>query len=300
MEIVLLYGGDSNEREVSLRSGARVANALRERGHCVRALDVRGAPAAEDLAAMRAADAVFLALHGGAGEDGRLQALLERSGIRHYTGSPPRGAALAMHKERAKLRVCRAGVRVAKGRVVYGECSDPPLPYPFVCKPLRGGSSVGLSIVSNDADWQKLAPLGHFFEETLCESYLSGREYTVGVLAGRALPVVEIRPRGGVYDYHHKYTPDAVIELCPAPLPTSVSERLLQDALRAFCALGLRDYARIDFREDDRGIPHFLEANALPGMTETSLLPLAARANGMDLPTLCERMACLAANRKIR
>ena len=298
MEILLLYGGDSSEREISLRSGARVAAALRESGHRVALFDVRELPNAKELAAMRAADAVFLALHGGAGEDGRLQALLERNGIKHYTGSPPRGAALAMNKERAKQCVCRAGVPVAHGVLLRGTCAAPPLPYPFVCKPLRGGSSVGLTLVFNDKDWQKLTPLGHFFEETLCESYLPGREYTVGVLEDQALPVVEIRPHGGVYDYQHKYTPNAVTEICPAPLSDAACERLIRDALRAYRALGLRDYARIDFREDARGIPHFLEANALPGMTETSLLPLAARATGIDFTTLCERMARRAADRK--
>ncbi len=298
MEIVVLYGGDSAERGVSLCSGVRVAAGLRKAGHTVTLLDLSGEPTACMLEQMRRADGVFLALHGGAGEDGRLQSLLESNGIRHYTGSDPCGAALAMHKEKAKARVAVAGVPVAKGVVLQGACSEPPLPYPFVCKPLYGGSSVGLHLVFCHADWQKLIPSGHFLDGMLCEAFLPGREYTVGVLDGRALPAVEIRPKGGIYDYAHKYTAGASEELCPAPISPLERERLATYALQAFQALGLRDYARIDFREDGAGVPHFLEANTLPGMTETSLLPLAAKATGMDIQALCERMIQLAIKRK--
>lgn len=298
MNITVLYGGDSTERAVSLCSGARVAAALREAGHAVTLLDARGRLSDLELQQIRQSDGVFLALHGGAGEDGRLQSELERNGIFHYTGSAPLGAALAMHKERAKARVRQAGVPVAKGVVLDRWQATLPLSVPFVCKPLCGGSSVGLFVIDRAEKWQKLAPFGHFSEPMLCESYLPGREFTVGVLGTEVLPAVEIRPRGGHYDYQHKYTAGASEELCPAPLEKWEKERLSTYAKRAFDALGLRDYARIDFRESEGGEPCFLEANTLPGMTETSLLPLAAGAVGVSFPALCERMIFLAAKRK--
>lgn len=298
MEITVLYGGDSTEREVSLCSGARVVAALREAGHGVTPLDVHGELSDLELQQVKESDGVFLALHGGAGEDGRLQAVLERNGIFHYTGSAPEGAALAMHKERAKARVRQVGVPVAEGVILDRWQATLPLPTPFVCKPLCGGSSVGLSVIDRAEKWEKLAPFGHFSELMLCERYLPGREFTVGVLGTEILPAVEIRPRGGHYDYQHKYTAGASEELCPAPLEKWEAERLSSYAKRAFDALRLRDYARIDFRESEGGEPCFLEANTLPGMTETSLLPLAAGAVGLSFSALCERMILLAAKRK--
>lgn len=294
MRIMVLYGGESDEREVSLHSGARVASALQARGHQVMRVDHRAGHFACLLDDMRRADAIFLALHGGFGEDGSLQAALEKEGILHYTGSDPRGAALAMEKSAAKLRVAAKGVPVAKGVVLESALPNPPVPFPVVLKPRSGGSSVGLRFARSQREWRKLAP----FEGMLCEEYLPGKEYTVGVLDGRALPAVEIRPIGGAYDYEHKYTLGASEELCPAPLPEPKARRLSQLALTAFEALGLRDYARIDFREDGMQNPRFLEANTLPGMTETSLFPLAAVTAGIGFSELCERMAVLAAKRK--
>ena len=298
MEIVVLCGGDSAERRVSLCSGERVAEALRQSGHAAVLLDMRVEPSPAQMAQMRRADAVFLTLHGGAGEDGRLQSSLEQAGIFHYTGSGPAASALAMHKALAKDCVSRAGVPVAKGVVCCHRRAEPPLPYPFVVKPLQGGSSVGLSFVHTAEDWKKLAPSDHFLGDCLCEEYLGGREFTVGVLRGKSLPVVEIRPRGGIYDYAHKYTVGASEELCPAPLDSRASAHLAALALRAFHALNLRDYARLDFRADAAGAPRFLEANTLPGMTETSLLPLAAAAAGISFGALCTEMAQLACQRK--
>lgn len=298
MNITVLHGGDSAEREVSLRSGERVATALRELGHTVTLLDMRGDPSTSALQQMQAADGVFLVLHGGAGEDGRLQKKLEQSGIFHYTGTAGAGAALAMNKESAKTCVRKAGVPVAEGVVRKRWQAAPPLDFPFVCKPLCGGSSVGLSVITSAEKWKNIAPLGHFPEKMLCEAYLPGREFTVGVLDGEILPAVEIRPRDGYYDYRHKYTAGASEELCPAPLDDRERQRLSAYAATAFEALGLRDYARIDFREDGAGIPCFLEANTLPGMTQTSLLPLAARAAGLSFSALCQRMISLAAMRK--
>lgn len=297
MQIMVLCGGDSAEREVSLRSGARVALALAERGHEVTRYEHSGG--ALPIAVLReaaVADALFLALHGGEGEDGRLQARLVSCGIFHYTGSAPRGSAMAMAKDVARELVSAVGIPVAKGVLLRASMTEPPLPLPCVVKPRTGGSSIGLRFVHTVEEWKKITP----YRGLLCETYLPGREFTVGILGGKALPVVEIRPRGGQYDYRHKYTAGASEELCPAPLSVTRSRGLQKMALTAFSALGLRDYARIDFREDEGQRPHFLEANALPGMTATSLFPLAAGAAGIGFGELCERMAAMAAARKRR
>ncbi len=296
MEIVVLYGGESSERTVSLCSGERVSIALRERGHRVSLLDYRQDPlGAEWLARMRGVDAVYLALHGGAGEDGSLQSELEQNGIFHYTGSDAVGSALAMQKDRAKVTVSAMGVPVAKGCILrpgepMQELPEPPL----VVKPLAGGSSVGLSFFESK---QALRAL-RLSEPMLCEPFLPGREYTVGVLGERVLPAVEICPIGGRYDYEHKYTPGATQELCPAPITSERSTKLADLALVCFATLGLRDLARIDFKEDAAGEICFLEANACPGMTPTSLLPLAAKTAGISFGQLCEQIAMLAAARK--
>lgn len=294
MKIMVLYGGEGDEREVSLRSGARVASALQAAGHQVTRLDYRMELFAQYINDMRRSDAVFLALHGGLGENGALQAALEKAGIYHYTGSSPAAAALAMDKAAAKRCVAARGMPVARGMLLSQKESVPPFSFPLVLKPIAGGSSVGLRFVCTQGEWQKITPC----EGILCEEYLSGREYTVGVLGAEALPVVEIRPIGGAYDYEHKYTAGASEELCPAPISAAQASHLSYLALTAFAALGLRDYARIDFREDGRGNPCFLEANTLPGMTETSLFPLAASTAGIPFSRLCERMAALAAARK--
>jgi len=295
LKVLVLCGGVSEEREVSLRSGARVAAALQKNGHTVVSFDVQEAmPRADLVQTCRAADAVFLCFHGGAGEDGRWQGALEAAGVRHYTGSDARASALAMDKPRAKACVSAIGVPVAKGAVWHVGEACPPLEYPFAAKPPCGGSSIGFCIVHGREEWEKLVPSG----DLLCECYLPGAEYSVGVLQGRALPPVQIIPLGGTYDYAHKYTPDATREICPAPLSAKRLAALQNLALCSFCALGLRDFARVDFKEDEKGQPVFLEANTLPGMTQTSLLPLAAAARGICFEELCERMAQMAFSRK--
>ena len=296
MEILVIFGGVSEEREVSLRSGARVCEALGSRGHtvieaCVDTL----LPDEALLVAAKRADSVFLCLHGGAGEDGRWQEALESAGVFHYTGSGVQASALAMDKPRAKACVAALGVPTAKGSVWQRGQIPPLLPFPFIVKPCGGGSSVGFSILKNEEELRKLTPSG----DLLCEEYLPGREYSVAVWQGRALPPIEIRPKGGVYDYEHKYLPDASEEICPAPLRASALAHLQDLALCCFEALGLRDLARIDFKEDAQGKPRFLEANTLPGMTATSLFPLAARVSGTPMDLLCERIAQNAAGRKV-
>ena len=295
MEIVVLYGGESAERAVSLVSGERVAAALTAAGHKATLLDYMGEPLrGEHLSALRQVDAVFLALHGGRGENGGLQAELEAKDIWHYTGSDPVAAALAMDKPLAKKLVALKGVPVARGGILSPDATEPPLPFPFVLKPIAGGSSVGLQCIKTPEDWQKVTP----FAGILYEEYLPGREYTVGILDGELLPAVEICPLEGEYDYAHKYEPGASREICPAPLPPHRAKALAELAAGAFRALGLRDYGRIDVREDAEGRFCFLEANTLPGMTPTSLFPLAAATAGYDFTTLCERMAILAKKRK--
>jgi D-alanine-D-alanine ligase len=291
--IEVLYGGNSPEREVSVCSGLRVVCALSALGHTVGGTDLRAEPDARLLARLRRADAVFLALHGGAGEDGRLQAFLEENGIFHYTGADAAASRLAMNKQNAKERVAAIGIPVARGEVLHAG-QRPSIKAPFVLKPLCGGSSVGLRIVKGENEEYPVP-----CEDFLCESFLPGREFSVGVLGLRALPPVEIRPLGGVYDYAHKYIAGASEELCPAPLSDAERAHLQGVALAAFSALGLRDLARIDFKADADGIPVFLEANTLPGMTETSLLPLAASRVGISYGELCVKMAELAKRRKI-
>ncbi len=297
MRILVLFGGESEEREVSLRSGQRVTQALLQNGHEVTALDY-----AERIAELgfyekcRAADAVFLALHGGAGEDGRLQAALEREGVFHYNGSGAAASALAMQKSRAKKVALAAGIPVARGALWMPNTPFPFDELPAVAKPESGGSSVGLRVLQSERDLQGFTPSVPF----LCEEYLCGREFSVGVLEGVALPVVELRPRGGTYDYAHKYTAGATEEICPAPIDALKAQQLQALAQRAFLALGLCDYARIDFKEDAAGEARFLEANTLPGMTDTSLFPLAARVRGLSFAALCEKLAQMAAAKRLR
>ena len=295
MEILVVCGGVSGEREVSLRSGERVYQALCKEGYAAEFVRTDTAlPDAQLLARACATDAVFLCFHGGMGEDGGWQAVLEAAGVRHYTGSGPKASALAMDKPRAKACVAALGVPVAEGKVWKKGMPCPTLPFPFAVKPCKGGSSVGFSIIRGREELENLTPS----EDMLCEAYLPGREFSVAVLEGRALPPIEIRPVGGVYDYAHKYEVGAAEEICPAPLTTAELVRLQNLALVSFFALGLRDFARVDFKEDAQGMPCFLEANTLPGMTQTSLFPLAARTAGIPEAKLFAKMAAIATARK--
>lgn len=271
-----------------------MAAALRERGHTVWEMAIKTPlPCEAELRVAREADALLLGFHGGVGEDGTLAALLEREGIFHYAGSRAEGARLAMDKAAAKRRVATLGVPVATTYEWRGEKPKAPPFLPIVLKPVCGGSSIGLSVLRDADAWQAAESEG-----MLCERYLPGREFSVSVLEGRALPPVLIEPRSGEYDYAHKYTAGATREVCPAPLSPPERVRLQNTALLAFAALGLRDLARIDLREDAHGVPTFLEANTIPGMTETSLFPLAAACAGLPFGALCERLARIAAGRK--
>ena len=335
MKVTVLLGGDSFERDVSLASGAGVIKALESRGHEVYALDPAlpvgaAAPVAakigetppEELAALAperafewlhatpllASEVVFIALHGGRGEDGTVQALLEAAGL-SYTGTGVLGSALAMNKDRAKALFNEAGVQTAPhllidaagGFVDSGELStvEEALGFPVVVKPNCQGSSVGFSFVP-DAEHlgAALAEAAIYDSEIVVERYVPGREITASILGGEALPLVEIIPEGGFYDYKRKYQKGTSTYVAPAALDPGTTERIQNEAARAYRALRCRDYARVDFRLSTDGEPFCLEVNTLPGMTELSLVPMAARAVGISFEELVERICAMALSRR--
>ena len=334
MKITVLMGGTSAERDVSLASGLRIAGALRERGHEVVTLDTaRGAltpkdekqmlskgnvvkkepPSQEELArmaketlpqmlralpALAEADVVFMGLHGGYGEDGTIQALLDMAGI-CYTGSGHMASAVAMDKDLSKHLFRRAGVQTANWSMARRE--EPPeeqlrgLGLPVVVKPSKQGSTVGLSIVKRREELDAaIAEAFLYDDEVMLEQFVPGRELTVGILGTDALPVGEIIPKHEIYDYECKYTPGMAEEVFPAHISSDRAREAQELARRAFQALKLRGCARIDFRMTEDGSLFCLEANTLPGMTQTSLIPQAAAAAGISFPELCERIAMLA------
>ncbi len=258
-------------------------------------------PALAELPEIREADLVFLVLHGLAGEGGQIQALLDLAGV-VYTGSGPLGSALAMDKDVAK-RICRcAGVPTpdwlmwpASREAIEG------LGYPLVVKPSKAGSTVGTTVVRNYLEVEPaVAEALRYDDEVLLEAFLPGRELTVGILGERALAVGEIVPPGEIFDYEAKYTLGATREIFPAALGEDLTQTVKRLALAAHRALKLRDFSRVDFRLDSEGRPCFLEANTLPGMTSTSLLPQSAAASGIGFEELCETICRLALNRAAR
>jgi D-alanine-D-alanine ligase len=239
-------------------------------------------------------DVVFLALHGGAGEDGTVQSLLALSGAR-YTGSGPLSSAVAMHKDTTKRLLVQAGVPTPDWIYPYRDGLDvSKLGLPLIVKPVAEGSTVGLTLVKSHS---QLAVAAAKAGDAMIERFIPGRELSVGILDGRALPPVEIVPRHEIYDYECKYTDGMSEYLCPAPLDLEVTERVCELAGRAFEALGCHGYARIDFRLAADATPYCLEANTLPGMTSHSLVPMAAREIGLDLGGLCETICTLARRR---
>jgi len=327
-------GGTSAERDVSLASGVRVAEALRSRGHEVVSVDTAHGvlsaadeqallggkvvktipPDVQSLVRLNAqlpstlwslpnSDVVFLALHGGQGEDGTLQALLDLTGV-PYTGSGHLPSALAMDKDLSKHLFRAAGVPTARWRMAPASGIDGfidevegELGLPVVVKPSKQGSTVGLTVV------REIGALGAAIEEALkyddevmVEQFIPGRELTVGILGHEALPVGEIIPVHEIYDYECKYTAGMAREIFPADLTAEQTSTIQELARRAFRALKLRGYARIDFRMAPDGVFYCLEANTLPGMTALSLIPQAATAAGISFPELCERIVRLATN----
>ena len=334
LKITVLAGGFSPERDVSFLSGSLIANSLCRSGHEVALLDVfspyTGAKdesafttdgnfmytipkTPPDLEALRASvpgnaligdgvidvcrlsDVVFLALHGGMGEDGRIQAILSSMGI-PYTGSDFSSCLAAMDKSLSKLLFRAAGVATADYTLIKAGERPRAVSFPCVVKPCSCGSSVGVSIVNDEKELEAALAYAEAYEgKILIEDKIEGREFSVGVLNGRTLPAIEICPKDGFYDYERKYQSGMTEEICPARLNTEEAARLSEAALKAHRALGLGSYSRIDFIKDEKtGRFMCLEANTLPGMTPTSLLPQEAAAAGIDYDTLCETIAMTA------
>jgi len=295
LNIAVMLGGPSAEREVSLKSGEGVAKALRSLGHVVTEVD----PKDGTFSLPKQTEVVFLALHGTYGEDGTVQEQLEKLGV-PYTGCDSEASRVAFDKVRTKERCIEEGVPTAKFVVVENEKTPWPMGWqpPVVVKPVRQGSSVGLQFVERVADWSKsLREAFRYDSQLLAEEKIIGRETTVGILADQALPVVEVRPKSGGYDYRNKYTAGNTDYFCPADFDAATTRAIQEAALGAFRAIGGGDYARVDVMVRTTGEPIVLEVNTLPGMTETSLLPKAAAAAGMNYAQLCQKLIDLALQR---
>jgi D-alanine-D-alanine ligase len=292
LHLVVLMGGPGSENAVSLRSGAAVANALRQGGYRVSEVEVHGT----DIALPPDTGLCVNMIHGTFGEDGGLQSLLDGRGIA-YTGEGAAASRVAFDKLASKKLFEAAGVPTPRWEVLAaGE--RPTLPLPLVIKAPREGSSVGVHLVREAGALEPaLADCAALDREILVEELIEGRELTVGVVGDRAMAVVEIRPHEGFYDYAHKYTKGASEYFCPAPLDEATTRLVQETALAAHRALGLEVYSRVDVLLDADGMPFVLEANTIPGMTETSLLPKAAAAAGTDFLSLCEDIAGLSLQR---
>ena len=315
-------GGRSSEREISLRTGRGIAQALRNLGHQVVAVDAangRLLPAGEEERAalpaaalepagevalarpevLAGADVVLIALHGAAGENGTLQALLDLAG-KPYTGSGMLASALAMNKAMAKRLFEHAGIPTPAWQLLPADAAAEAVDlqalggFPLVIKPNEEGSSVGLTVVESAAGLPAALRTAGALGEILIERFIEGRELTVALLGEQTLPVVEIRPRGGLYDYESKYTAGRSDYFCPADLPPPTAERVQELSLRAARVLQCRGVVRVDFRLDPRGEAYCLEVNTVPGMTPTSLVPMAAKAAGIDYDQVVQRMLDLA------
>lgn len=336
MNIVVLAGGLSTERNVSIASGKMVYDALKSKGNKTILLDVylgytgdntdnlfetgydfteitgidkETEPDLTEIAKNRGyesnaflgknvielcqkADIVFMALHGENGENGKLQATFDIMGIK-YTGSGYLGSAIALNKGLTKTVLENGGIKTPKGTAytMQDKLNGEPQKwnyFPCVVKPCSGGSSVGVYIVQNQNEYMQAIEKAFEYEnEVLVEQYVKGREFSVGVIAGKALPIIEIRPKQGFYDFKNKYNSGLTDEICPAELDESKTREMQSYAERAFSLLYLETYARIDFLMDTNDNMYCLEANTLPGMTNTSLLPQEAMANGTDFETLC-------------
>jgi D-alanine-D-alanine ligase len=295
LNITVMLGGPSEEREVSLLSGAAVTAALRSLGHVVHQVD----PREPSWQLPSGTAVVFLALHGSYGEDGTVQEQLEKLGV-PYTGCGPEASRLAFDKVLTKRRCVAAGVPTARFEVIDTHRAPWPGGWtpPVVLKPVCQGSSIGLQFVDKVEQWEAaLAEAFRFDSRVLMEEKIEGRETTVGILGDRPLPVVEIRVRQGTFDYKNKYTPGAAQHICPANFDPSVTARIQAAAMAAFRAVGGRDYARVDVMVRGNGEPVVLEVNTLPGMTEISVLPEAAAAAGLNFAQLCQRMIDMALDR---
>ena len=335
MNVVVLAGGISTERDVSLVSGKMIYNALKKNGHNVVLLDVylgtnendiqniftmerdwvscinpiqEENPDIEKVKALRpdgdkqffgpnvisicqSADIVFMALHGENGENGKIQACFDLMGIT-YTGTDYISSAVAMDKALSKDIFAVYGVPTPKGiRLKKGDTETEKVPYPCIVKACKGGSSVGVCIANNDDEYEKAKKEAfRYDDEVVIEQYIKGREFSVGVLQGKALPVIEIAPLTGFYDYKNKYQAGSAVETCPADISKEKTEEMQRAAETVFQALRLKNYARMDFMMSESEEIFCLEANTLPGMTPTSLLPQEAAAVGISFEELCEKL----------
>lgn len=294
-KIAVLCGGDGAEREVSLRSGRAVADALREARFDATEVDLESPDQARALRKQNF-DFAFVALHGDWGEDGTIQSVLETMEL-PYTGSRPEACRAAMHKGTSRVLFARAGLTIPRGLLFAADSEIDAgaiighLGERVVVKPCSGGSTIGVTVVSRAADIPSAVNEAlRYDSEVLIEEYIDGRELTVAVLVRnrklRALPVIEIIPRSGFYDYGNKYTPGATEYLAPAPIGESLSRQIEEAALTAHRCLGCSVYSRTDLRLSTDGIPYILEVNTAPGMTSTSLVPKGAKAAGLSFPAL--------------
>lgn len=334
MKVVVLAGGTSTERDVSLISGSGIYKALKKNGHQAILLDVylgyEGSiegiferecdwtenisaiseqnPDIEQIKAMRPdgaknffgpnvlalcreADAVFMALHGANGEDGKIQACFELMGI-PYTGTDFVSAAMAMDKAITKDIFKAYNIPTPAGiRLKKGETESEKVPFPCIVKACCGGSSVGVCIARDEAEYEAAKEEAFRYDnEVVIEQFITGREFSVGVMDGEALPVIEIAPKQGFYDYKNKYQAGSAVETCPAELSDEQTKKMQAIAEKVFAALRLKNYARMDFMMDKDGTMYCLEANTLPGMTPMSLLPQEAAAIGINYEQLCEKI----------
>lgn len=334
MKVVVLAGGTSTERDVSLVSGSMIYKALKKMGHQAILLDVYlgyqgdtegiferdtdwaaqiGAIQEKnpDLAQVKAlrpdgdknffgpqvlalcqsADAVFMALHGANGEDGKIQACFELMGI-PYTGTDFVSSAIAMDKGLTKDIFKAYGIPTPAGiRLRAGETETEKVPYPCMVKVCSGGSSVGVYLAGNDEEYEQAKKEAFCYDdEVIIEQYIEGREFSVAVINGRALPVIEIAPKSGFYDYKNKYQEGSTVETCPAMISEEKTRQMQEIAESVYKALRLKSYARMDFRMNSEEELFCLEANTLPGMTPTSLIPQEAAAVGIGFEELCEEI----------
>jgi D-alanine--D-alanine ligase len=333
MDIVVLAGGISTEREVSISTGRMICKALRENNHKAIILDVYFGDEEIDLeepftlaynleyqiekiekynsqveetkktrkeffgsnvlAVCKKADIVFMALHGEQGENGKVQAFFDLMGIR-YTGTGQLGSALAMDKHLAKQMFLQGNIPTPKGVMLKKENYSPNLEaygmkFPCVVKPCCGGSSIGVFIVSTIEEYEEaLREAFSFEDEIMVEEYVKGREFSIGIIGDKVFPIIEIAPLEGFYNYENKYQAGMAVETCPADLSDEITKKMQRYANEVFILLRLEAYGRIDFLLNEKNEIFCLEANTLPGMTPTSLLPQEAAAVGIDFAGVCE------------
>ena len=286
-KIAVLMGGSSSEREVSLSSGKAMFAACAALGYDAISVEFKD-DILSHLDTLKSVDIVLIALHGGIGENGRIQGMFESLGIR-YTGSDALSSAICMDKHISKLLAEDVGIatprwkRIRKGQSIYKNEFD----YPFVVKPNSEGSTIGLTIVHNENDYDSAVEEAFKYDdEILIEEFISGKEITVSIVGEDVLPIIEIRPEHGLYDYECKYTKGMTEYICPAELNEDLTKRIKQTAFEVYKLLKCRHYGRVDLRLDNNNQHWFLELNTLPGMTDTSLVPKAAKATGISFEQL--------------